>query len=189
MRDLLLPFFRRLHLLTSPSLSRRQYENDTPTTARDKFGNQKGISSDMYFERGTYDAAAQSEAQTRLQNFQGATAISSSAYFGRDEEEELAASGRGNNEGLLGDGSLAGLETAARDIATKVLSNPDVQNAAESIRTYGLKVCFVFRFQIPGFDIIASLVNIWGRCRKGASVCYTSMTCGFGSRLLLWYIL
>ncbi|KZT36426.1 ArfGap-domain-containing protein [Sistotremastrum suecicum HHB10207 ss-3] len=125
---------------SSSSKKYSQYENDTPTTARDKFGNQKGISSDMYFERGTYDAAAQSEAQTRLQNFQGATAISSSAYFGRDEEEELAASGRGNNEGLLGDGSLAGLETAARDIATKVLSNPDVQNAAESIRTYGLKL-------------------------------------------------
>jgi ADP-ribosylation factor GTPase-activating protein 2/3 len=101
----------------------------------------------MYFERASYDPEAQSEAKTRLQSFQGATSISSSAYFERDEDEELAASGRGPGgapgEGLLGDGSLAGLETAARDMATKLMSNPDVINAAENLRAGALKVRFL----------------------------------------------
>lgn len=55
------------------------------TTARDKFGGQKAISSDQYFGRNNYDSKAQAEASSRLQNFSGATAISSSQYFGRDE--------------------------------------------------------------------------------------------------------
>ncbi|KAG2010460.1 ARF GTPase activator [Coprinopsis cinerea AmutBmut pab1-1] len=110
--------------------------DDAPTTARDRFGNQKAISSDMYFGRNDYDPDAVREAQTRLQSFQGASAISSSQYFGRDEEEEFERS----QEGLLGDGSLAGLEYAAKDAIAKVLSNPDVQNAAESLRTGALKL-------------------------------------------------
>jgi ADP-ribosylation factor GTPase-activating protein 2/3 len=94
----------------------------------------------MYFSRNAYDPSTVSEAQTRLEAFQGATAISSSAYFGRDEEEEL-----GEGEGLLGDGNLAGLEVAARDVMTRVLSNPDVQNVGNSIRAGAMKVrtlCF-----------------------------------------------
>ncbi|KAG0364515.1 ADP-ribosylation factor GTPase activating protein, ER-Golgi transport [Gamsiella multidivaricata] len=63
------------------------------TTAREKFGSQKAISSDQYFGRNNYDSKAQSEAQNRLQAFSGATAISSNQYFGRDEagpqEEEV----------------------------------------------------------------------------------------------------
>ncbi|KAF9301255.1 ADP-ribosylation factor GTPase activating protein, ER-Golgi transport [Mortierella antarctica] len=63
------------------------------TTAREKFGTQKAISSDQYFGRGGYDSKAQAEANSRLQAFSGATAISSSQYFGRDEtqheEEEV----------------------------------------------------------------------------------------------------
>lgn len=55
------------------------------TTARDKFGGQKAISSDQYFGRNNYDSKAQSEANQRLQSFSGATSISSSQYFGRDE--------------------------------------------------------------------------------------------------------
>lgn len=61
------------------------------TSAREKFGTQKAISSDQYFGRGGYDSKAQAEANSRLQAFSGATAISSSQYFGRDEarhEEE-----------------------------------------------------------------------------------------------------
>ncbi|TEB27386.1 ArfGap-domain-containing protein [Coprinellus micaceus] len=122
---------------SSPTTSRAPVVDDAPTTARDKFGGQKAISSDMYFGRGTYDPQAQSEAQQRLQSFQGATSISSSAYFGRDEEEEDALR---SQEGLLGDGSLAGLENAAKDAISRVLSNPDVQNAAESLRTGALKL-------------------------------------------------
>ncbi|KAK7045770.1 ADP-ribosylation factor GTPase activating protein, ER-Golgi transport [Paramarasmius palmivorus] len=113
--------------------------DDAPTTARDKFGSQKAISSDMYFGRGAYDPTAVSEAQTRLQSFQGASSISSSQYFGRDEEEE-AAMNRGGNDAIFTDSSLAGLETAARDAISKVMANPDVQNVGENIRYGALKL-------------------------------------------------
>jgi ADP-ribosylation factor GTPase-activating protein 2/3 len=95
----------------------------------------------MYFERNSYDPSSISEAQSRLQNFQGATSISSSAYFGRDEEEEMDAS-----RGIAGGDGLAGLETAAKDMAQRFLSNPDVQNAAENIRAGALKVSAQFGF-------------------------------------------
>ncbi|KAG7091699.1 hypothetical protein E1B28_008102 [Marasmius oreades] len=111
----------------------------SPTTARDKFGSQKAISSDMYFGRGSYDPQAVSEAQTRLQSFQGASSISSSQYFGRDEEEEMAMRARGG-ESILGDGSLAGFESAARDAVARFVANPEVQNAADNIRSGALKL-------------------------------------------------
>ncbi|CDO72266.1 hypothetical protein BN946_scf184970.g118 [Trametes cinnabarina] len=113
-------------------------EDDAPTFAREKFGNQKAISSDMYFGRNSYDPAAVAEAQTRLQSFQGATSISSNQYFGREEEDELSR--HGADGGLLADGTLSGLEYAAKDAISRVLSNPDVQNAAESLRAGALKV-------------------------------------------------
>ena len=120
--------------------------DDSPTTARDKFGSQKAISSDMYFGRNDYDPNAVSEAQSRLRDFQGATAISSNAYFGREEDEEGGGGGGGGRgggggEGLLGDGSLAGLENAAREAIQRAMANPDVQNMGESIRSGALKVC------------------------------------------------
>ncbi|KAL1666159.1 hypothetical protein GGG16DRAFT_112571 [Schizophyllum commune] len=111
--------------------------DDAPTTAREKFGTQKAISSDMYFGRGDYDPTAVNEAQTRLQQFKGATSISSSQYYGREEEEELGMGSRGVVEG---DGSLAGLEAAAREAMTRLMANPDVQNLGENIRTGALKL-------------------------------------------------
>ena len=95
----------------------------------------------MYFGRNDFDPHAVSEAQSRLRDFQGATAISSNQYFGRDEDEEQHATGGSAEGGLLGDGSLAGLELATRDAIQRVMSNPDVQNVGESIRTGALKVC------------------------------------------------
>ena len=95
----------------------------------------------MYFGRGSYDPVATAEAQNRLQSFQGAQSISSNQYFGRDEEEELAMAH--GQDGLLGDGTLAGLEVAAKDAISRVLANPDVQNVGESIRQGALKVCQV----------------------------------------------
>jgi ADP-ribosylation factor GTPase-activating protein 2/3 len=112
--------------------------DDAPTTAREKFGNQRAISSDMFFGRGNYDADQLHEAQTRLQTFQGATSISSNQYFGREEEEGLPRDD--HDGGLLGDGSLTGLESAAKDAFAKVLANPDVQNLGENIRVGALKV-------------------------------------------------
>ena len=90
----------------------------------------------MFFERGTYDPASVAEGRARLQQFQGATSISSNQYFGREEEE----TGEGP-DGLLGDGSLSGLESAARDAVTRIMANPDVQNLGDSLRTGALKVC------------------------------------------------
>lgn len=128
-----------LRVILSPIISSYS-EADVPTVARDKFGSQKAISSDMYFGRNDYDPSVVSEAQSRLQSFQGASSISSNQYFGReDEEDELG--GPRNTEGLLGDGSLANLEYAARDAYARIMANPDVQNMGDSIRTGALKVC------------------------------------------------
>ena len=86
--------------------------------ARDKFGTQKGISSDEFFGRNAYDPASQAEAKTRLQGFEGATSISSNAYFGRPEEEEGSQEGYGDLEG------------AARDFVRKfgVTAGDDLEN-------------------------------------------------------------
>lgn len=44
---------------------------------------------------------------------------------------------------MLGDSeSLAGLERGIRDLAGRVLANPDVQQLGDSIRTGALKVSF-----------------------------------------------
>ncbi|EKM49906.1 uncharacterized protein PHACADRAFT_265665 [Phanerochaete carnosa HHB-10118-sp] len=114
--------------------------DDAPTTARNKFGNQKAISSDMYFGRGSYDPVAQGEAQTRLQNFQGASSISSNQYFGREEDEMQGMPGGSGGESILADGTLSNLEGAAKEAISRVLANPDVQNAAETIRAGALKL-------------------------------------------------
>lgn len=131
-----------LCLNLSPTRPRSSYTQteDAPTTAREKFGNQKAISSDMYFGRNDYDPNAVSEAHSRLRDFQGATAISSNQYFGREEEDDLHGANGSMDGGLLGDGSLAGLEVAARDAVSRVMANPDVQNVGESIRAGALKV-------------------------------------------------
>ncbi|KAG6905508.1 hypothetical protein DXG01_002292 [Tephrocybe rancida] len=119
----------------APRVASAPASDDSPTVAREKFGNQKAISSDMYFERNAYDPNAVNEAQTRLQNFRGATAISSNQYFGREEEEELGG------QPIMQDGSsLAQFESVARDAVAKVLANPDVQNVGESIRSGALKL-------------------------------------------------
>ncbi|KIR41196.1 ADP-ribosylation factor GTPase-activating protein 2/3 [Cryptococcus deuterogattii 99/473] len=111
---------------------------DDVHTARDKFGNQKGISSDMYFGRGSYDPSAAAEAQNRLRDFQGATAISSNAYFGREEEEE--EEGGLGRDGMGGEDAIAGLERGIRDMAERVLANPEVQQFGDQIRAGALKL-------------------------------------------------
>ncbi|KAK0390972.1 hypothetical protein NLU13_0474 [Sarocladium strictum] len=99
---------------------RATVEDDTDF-ARSKFGSQKGISSDEYFGKGAYDPNAQAEAKTRLQGFEGASAISSNAYFGRPEDEP---------EEEYGD-----LESAAKDFVRRfgITAGDDLENLSSLV--------------------------------------------------------
>ena len=99
--------------------------SDEEQFARQKFGNQKGISSDEFFGRNLYDANAQAEAQTRLQGFEGSSSISSNAYFGRPEED-----GGPDEFGNYGD-----LEGAARDFVRKfgVTAGDDLETLTSAL--------------------------------------------------------
>lgn len=82
-----------------------------------KYGSQKGISSDEVFGIGPqYDPNAQKEARKRLQELSGAQSISSSSYFGEDENSENRAA---RSDSL----AMADLESAARDFASKFSGN------------------------------------------------------------------
>lgn len=89
----------------------------------------------MYFGRGSHDESNKAETQQRLQQFSGASAISSNAYFGRDEEEHNQARAAELEEGLLGVESFSDLERSAKDIARRVMNEAgfddfsDVQSA------------------------------------------------------------
>lgn len=89
---------------------------DEERFARSKFGNQKSISSDEFFGKGTYDANAQAEAKNRLQGFEGAQSISSNAYFGRPDEQVTEEYGD--------------IETAAKDFIRKfgLTAGDDLEN-------------------------------------------------------------
>lgn len=90
------------------------------------------------FGRGAYNEAASAEAQQRAAQFGGATAISSNQFFGIEEDEEA---NRVGDEGLLGDNeSLAGLERGIRDLAGRVMANPEVQAFGENLRSGAMKV-------------------------------------------------
>lgn len=134
--------FKRLGLgsanATSDAVPRQSVtSDDAPTTARDRFGNQKAISSEMFFERGAYDPAAVSEAKLKLAQFQDATSISSNQYFSREEEGEDDVGVSGS---FTGNESLSALEASTRDALSRVMAKEEVQNALDSIRTGALKV-------------------------------------------------
>lgn len=95
--------------------------DDDEKYARQKFGTQKGISSDEFFGKGAFDANASAEAKGRLQGFEGATSISSNAYFGRTEEEDHGDDGYGDLEG------------AAKDFVRKfgVTAGDDLENLTQ----------------------------------------------------------
>ncbi|KAJ8604946.1 hypothetical protein MRB53_041622 [Persea americana] len=102
--------------------SRAAVADEADNTARDKFGTQKGISSDEFFGRNQFDPNQQAEAKTRLQGFEGATSISSNAYFGRPEQD-----GPGEDYGDL--------ETAARDLVRKfgITAGDDLENVTQML--------------------------------------------------------
>ncbi|KAF9920610.1 ADP-ribosylation factor GTPase activating protein, ER-Golgi transport [Linnemannia zychae] len=101
-----------------------QVEENT-TAAREKFGNQKAISSDQYFGRNNYDAEAQAEATSRLQSFSGATSISSNQYFGRPEEPQSIAS----------DVSLSSFSSISGSELAKKLGQADLTTIKNAVQT------------------------------------------------------
>ncbi|RFU74203.1 zinc finger glo3 [Trichoderma arundinaceum] len=112
--------------------------DESESFARSKFGAQKAISSDEFFGKGAYDPNAQAEAKTRLQGFEGATAISSNAYFGRPEEEE---------EEDYGD-----LESAAKDFVRKfgITAADDLENLTNVIGEGATKLQSAIRSYLDG---------------------------------------
>jgi len=92
-------------------------EDEDELYARQKFGTQKGISSDEFFGRNAFDPSAQAEAKTRLQGFEGATGISSNMYFGRPEDDIPEA---GSDD----------LESMAKDFVRKmgITAGDDLEN-------------------------------------------------------------
>jgi ADP-ribosylation factor GTPase-activating protein 2/3 len=98
---------------------------DEQRYAREKFGVQKGISSDEFFGRNAFDPQAQSEARTRLQDFEGASAISSNSYFGREEEDP-------GSEATYGGGDL---EVTAREFARRFAgtAGEDLENITQAL--------------------------------------------------------
>ncbi|ETI20099.1 hypothetical protein G647_08133 [Cladophialophora carrionii CBS 160.54] len=95
-------------------------DDDGEQYARQKFGTQKSISSDEFFGRAAYDPSAQAEAKSRLQNFDGATSISSNAYFGRPEDDLTG----------LEDGNYGDIETVAKDFVRRLglTAGDDLEN-------------------------------------------------------------
>lgn len=94
------------------------------TQTRTRFGTQKGISSDEFFGRERFDPNAQAEAKQRLQTFDGATSISSNAYFGRPEDELAAI-----------DDGYGDLETAAKDFVRRfgITAGDDLENLSQLV--------------------------------------------------------
>lgn len=115
-------------------------QDDSEKYARDKFGSQKGISSDEFFGRNAYDPAATSAAKERLSGmlsfprthldletndtlgFEGASAISSNAYFGRPEDD-------------LPEEDYGDLESAAKDFVRKfgLTAGDDLENLSSML--------------------------------------------------------
>lgn len=112
--------------------------DESESFARSKFGGQKAISSDEFFGKGAYDPNSQAEAKTRLQGFEGATAISSNAYFGREEEEETEDYGD--------------LESAAKDFVRKfgITAADDLENLSNVIGEGATKLQGAIRSYLDG---------------------------------------
>ncbi|KAF8929896.1 ADP-ribosylation factor GTPase activating protein, ER-Golgi transport [Dissophora ornata] len=107
------------------------------TAAREKFGNQKAISSDQYFGRNNYDADAQTEANSRLQSFSGATSISSNQYFGRPDESPTLT--------LSSDVSLPSLSNISGSDLAKKLGQADLTTLKNAVQTGAGKLTDMFQ--------------------------------------------
>ncbi|KAI8822998.1 uncharacterized protein EV422DRAFT_522977 [Fimicolochytrium jonesii] len=118
-----------------PSASSSQYEDNGDAAKR--FGTAKAISSDQYFQRGSYDEAQSREARTRLQNFSGRSGFGSAEYYGRDESHG-APGARGSGSG----DPMAVLGESAREFATKFVGQAadDLGTLKKIVATGGNKL-------------------------------------------------
>ncbi|KAG9776039.1 ArfGap-domain-containing protein, partial [Aureobasidium melanogenum] len=113
-------YFFELHLFLKFLTDQFPSTDDSEQYARQKFGTQKSISSDEFFGRNSFDPNAQAEAKTRLQGFEGATSISSNAYFGRPEDDMTG----------LESGDYGDIETVAKDFVRRLglTAGDDLEN-------------------------------------------------------------
>lgn len=85
---------------------------EDPGVAQQRFGNAKSISSSAFHGRDSQESDY--EKQQRLQQFSGAGAISSDAYFGREQR------GGGGGGGASGSSSRNDLDMSAGDLVSKI---------------------------------------------------------------------
>jgi len=112
-----------------------QTDSTDNSYARQKFGNQKSISSDQYFGRHNYDPDALPAVSDRLKQFEGASSISSNQYFGRED----------NDVSQRESADLTGIEINARDFARKFIGQASsdyesiksvVEKGSEKLKDY-----------------------------------------------------
>lgn len=117
--------------------------------AREKFGNQKGISSDEFFGRDEFDPSAKSEARARLQGFEGSTSISSNAFFGRPEDDGPEGGDYGGNYGDL--------EGAARDFIRRfgITASDDLENLTQVLGEGASRLQSMFLIFYPSFLLLS----------------------------------
>jgi ADP-ribosylation factor GTPase-activating protein 2/3 len=120
------------YLISGPVLLySNQVSDEELERTRSRFGSQKGISSDEFFGRDRFDPNAQSEAKERLRQFDGATAISSNAYFGRPEDDFAT-----------GDDTYGDLESAAKDFVRRfgITAGDDLENLTQLVGEGAVKL-------------------------------------------------
>ncbi|KAK9701071.1 ADP-ribosylation factor GTPase activating protein, ER-Golgi transport, partial [Basidiobolus ranarum] len=106
--------------------------------ARDKFANQKAISSDMYFGRDSYDPEHLSQQHARLKDFDGASSISSAQYFDRDEEPARYDTGGYNI-------NLGGIEVTAKEYAQRLVGQTDLSSVRDAAQNASQKITGMIR--------------------------------------------
>ncbi|KAI8979957.1 hypothetical protein BDB01DRAFT_250105 [Pilobolus umbonatus] len=132
--------------VSMPSQKAYHSQESEPTSARDKFGSARAISSDQYFGRDDYDPAISAAESTRLSQFTSAKAISSDQYFGRESEVNENDSYRGyNNSDNMAMGDWDNVQDQAVAMARKFVDQAALdldavkdlaENATNKVRSY-----------------------------------------------------
>ena len=147
------PKTKKLGGFGSVGPARSAADNEELEKTRSRFGNQKGISSDEFFGRDRFDPNAQSEAKQRLREFDGATSISSNAYFGRPEDELTTE-----------DNSYGDLESAAKDFVRRfgITAGDDLENFTHLLGEGATKLQGTFRSWLVAVSFVWLNGNVTG---------------------------